>query len=200
LKSMSFSLPPLPYPKNALEPHMSTETIEFHYGKHHMGYVTKLNEVTKGTPLQNKSLEALITSEKKGKVFNLAAQIWNHTFFWNGLKPNGGGAPQGQLLDLIKRDFGSFETFKKAFTETALNHFGSGWAWLSVRTDGKLVISSKSDAGTPLTDNELPLLTCDVWEHAYYIDYRNNRAAFIEAWWKLVNWDFVASNLARAKL
>eukprot|EP01128_Nolandella_sp_AFSM9_P002216 TRINITY_DN125_c0_g1_i1.p1 TRINITY_DN125_c0_g1~~TRINITY_DN125_c0_g1_i1.p1 ORF type:complete len:208 (+),score=71.25 TRINITY_DN125_c0_g1_i1:44-625(+) len=191
---MSFTLPPLPFAQDALEPSISARTLSFHYGKHHAGYVTKLNAATEGTELASKSLEELIGSQS-GKIFNLAAQVWNHTFYWNGLKAGGGGAPEGKLLELINRDFGSFDEFKAAFTTAAATHFGSGWAWLAQGADGKLQIVALSDAGNPLTTGLTPILTCDVWEHAYYLDQQNNRGAYIAAWWSLVNWDFAQSNL-----
>jgi superoxide dismutase, Fe-Mn family len=191
---MAFTLPELPYSKDALAPHISTETIEYHYGKHHAGYVKKLNAAVEAdASLQGKSLEDIITSASGG-VFNNAAQIWNHTFYWNSLSPNGGGAPTGKVADAINDAFGSFDKFKAAFTAAA-GHFGSGWAWLCKDANGKLAISSTANAGCPLTDGLTPLLTCDVWEHAYYVDYRNARPSYIGAFWNLVNWDFVAKNL-----
>uniref|UniRef100_A0A6B2LKA8 Superoxide dismutase n=1 Tax=Arcella intermedia TaxID=1963864 RepID=A0A6B2LKA8_9EUKA len=196
---MSFKLPPLPWGRNALVPVMSPETIDFHYGKHHAGYVTKLNELSKGTPIEKMTLESIIKTES-GKIFNLAAQIWNHTFFWEGMKPGGGGEPTGKIAELIKRDFGSFDNFKKTFSDTANNHFGSGWAWLVQTQEGKLNVYSLSDAGNPMKQGHKPILTLDVWEHAYYIDHRNNRAAFVEGWWKVVNWDFANKNLGAAQL
>ncbi|MCC5863580.1 MAG: superoxide dismutase [Fe] [Wenzhouxiangella sp.] len=192
---MAFTLPDLPYAKDALEPHISSETLEFHYGKHHKTYVDKLNGLIDGTDLADKSLEEVVRSSEGG-VFNNAAQIWNHTFYWHCLAPNGGGEPSGKLAELIKRDFGSFADFKAKFTETAINTFGSGWAWLVQNPDGKLEITSTSNAQTPLTGSARPLMTCDVWEHAYYIDYRNARPQYMDAFWNLVNWDFVAGNLA----
>ncbi len=190
---MAFTLPPLPYATDALQPHMSKETLEFHHGKHHNAYVVKLNELTAGKPEADKSLEELIKTTE-GAVFNQAAQIWNHTFFWEGMKPGGGGAPTGKVADAINASFGSFEEFKKAFTAAAIGQFGSGWAWL-VKDGDKLAIVATSNAGCPLKDGKTPLLTCDVWEHAYYIDYRNLRAKFVESFWNLVNWDFVNKNL-----
>jgi len=176
-----------------LAPHLSRETIEFHYGKHHAGYVSKLNTAVKGTTLEKKSLQELIQTQK-GKIFNLAAQIWNHTFYWRCLKP-GGGNPSRALEDLLVSSFGSVANFKKQFTTVAADHFGSGWAWLVQKRDGSLAIYSLPDAETPLTLGHTPLLTCDVWEHAYYIDHKNNRNGYIDAWWNVVNWDFVATNL-----
>jgi Fe-Mn family superoxide dismutase len=190
---MAIELPPLPYAKNALAPHISEETLEFHYGKHHAGYVTRLNTALAGTPDASKSLEDLVKTAT-GANFNNAAQIWNHTFYWNSLSPNGGGEPTGKIADAIKRDFGGFAQFKEAFTKAAGGHFGSGWAWL-VLADGKLKIVETHDAACPLRDGQKPILTCDVWEHAYYIDYRNARPDYIAAWWNLVNWSFANKNL-----
>jgi len=190
-----FELPALPYAKDALVPHMSAETLEYHYGKHHKAYVDNLNNLVKGTEYEGKSLENII-QHSSGGVFNNAAQIWNHTFFWHCLSPNGGGLPTGKVAEAITQAFGSFELFKEKFTKTALTTFGSGWAWLVKNPDGSLDIISTSNAGTPMTESKVALLTCDVWEHAYYIDYRNARPKFLEAFWNLVNWDFVAKNLA----
>lgn len=192
---MSFELPPLPYEKDALEPHISKETIEYHYGKHHQTYVTNLNNLIAGTENEGKSLEDIIKNSSGG-LFNNAAQIWNHTFYWNCLGPNGGGEPNGELGQAIKEAFGSFEEFKEQFSKTAITTFGSGWAWLVKNSDGSLSLSSTSNAGTPLTEGQTPLLTCDVWEHAYYIDFRNARPKYVETFWNLVNWEFVAKNFA----
>jgi len=192
---MSFELPPLPYEKDALEPHISKETIEFHYGKHHQTYVTNLNNLVPGTEFEGKSLEAIIKSSSGG-VFNNAAQIWNHTFYWHCLSPNGGGEPTGTLAKAINDTFGSFAAFKDQFTKTAITTFGSGWAWLVKNSDGSLALTSTSNAGTPMAQGQVALLTCDVWEHAYYIDFRNARPKYVEAFWNLVNWDFVAKNFA----
>ncbi len=192
---MSFELPNLPYAKDALAPHMSAETFDYHHGKHHQAYVTKLNALTEGKPEASKSLEALIRSTEGG-LFNQAAQVWNHTFFWNSMKPGGGGEPSGDLADAIKRDFGGLDKFKEAFTAAAASRFGSGWAWL-VKSGDKLAVTSTANAGNPLTDGQTPILTLDVWEHAYYVDYRNARPKFIAAYLDhLVNWDFAAKNLA----
>ncbi len=188
------TLPELPYAKNALEPHISAETLEYHYGKHHQTYVTNLNNLIKGTEFENISLEDIIR-KASGGLFNNAAQVWNHTFYWNCLSPQG-GEPSGALADAIKRDFGSIETFKENFSKTAITTFGSGWAWLVKKTDGTLALESTSNAATPLTGENKPLLTCDVWEHAYYIDYRNARPKYVESFWNLVNWDFVAANFS----
>ena len=193
---MAIELPPLPYAQDALEPHISKETIEYHYGKHHNTYVVKLNGLIEGTPDAGKSLEDIIKGSSGG-VFNNAAQVFNHTFYWNCLSPNGGGEPLGALADAIEDSFGSFEQFKAKFTESAVNNFGSGWTWLVENAEGKLAIFNTSNAGTPLTEPGVtPLLTVDVWEHAYYIDYRNLRPKYMEAFWALVNWDFVSQNLS----
>ncbi len=192
---MPHTLPELPYAKTALAPHISAETLEYHYGKHHQTYVTNLNNLIPGTEFEKMSLEEIVM-KSSGGIFNNAAQIWNHTFYWHSLSPQGGGAPTGALGDAINKAFGSFEEFKKAFTQTALTTFGSGWAWLVKNKDGSLAIVSTSNAACPLTAGQKPLLTCDVWEHAYYVDYRNARANYVTAFWNLVNWDFAAKNLA----
>ena len=192
---MSYTLPALPYAMDALAPHISKETLEYHYGKHHQTYVTNLNNLVPGTEFEGKSLEDIIKSSTGG-IFNNAAQIWNHTFYWNSLSPNGGGKPTGALLSAIEESFGSFEEFKEAFSKTAITTFGSGWGWLVKTPAGKLALVSTSNAATPLTTDSTPLLTCDVWEHAYYIDYRNARPKYVESFWALVNWDFVAKNFA----
>ena len=191
---MAYELPALPYEKNALEPHISAETLEFHHGKHHNTYVTNLNNLAPGTEFEGKSLEEIITSAPAGGIFNNAAQIWNHTFYWNSLSPNGGGAPSGALLDAINAAFGSFDEFKTKFATSAATNFGSGWTWLVKNGDGGVAIVNTSNAGCPLTDGVTPLLTCDVWEHAYYIDYRNARPKYVEAFWSLANWEFAAAN------
>ncbi len=190
---MTFELPPLPYAKDALAPHISEETLEYHYGKHHQTYVTNLNNLVPGTEFEGKSLEEIIKTSSGG-IFNNAAQVWNHTFYWNSLSPNGGGEPTGDLANAIIRTFGSFEEFKEAFTKCAVTTFGSGWAWLVKNPNGSLELVSTSNAGCPLTEGQTPLLTCDVWEHAYYIDYRNARPKYLEAFWSLVNWDFASKN------
>jgi Fe-Mn family superoxide dismutase len=193
---MAITLPELPYSKDALAPHISQETLEFHYGKHHAGYVTKLNAAIEADgSLAGKSLEDLVRSTKGG-VFNNAAQIYNHTFYWNSMSPNGGGEPSGKIGDAIKADFGGLSSFKEKFSAAAGGHFGSGWAWLVKEESGKLAIRDTHDAGSALTYACTPLLTCDVWEHAYYIDYRNARPSYIDAWWNLVNWDFANKNLS----
>ncbi|EPK3595566.1 TPA: superoxide dismutase [Fe] [Proteus mirabilis] len=192
---MSFELPKLPYALDALEPHISKETLEYHYGKHHQTYVTNLNNLVKGTDLENKSLEELIKTTEGG-IFNNAAQVWNHTFYWNSLAPNAGGAPTGKIAEAINKAFGSFEEFKKQFNDAAAKNFGSGWTWLVKKADGSLAIVNTSNAATPVSGEDKPLLTVDVWEHAYYIDYRNARVKYLEEFWALVNWSFVEANLA----
>jgi Fe-Mn family superoxide dismutase len=192
---MAFTLPPLPYAKNALTPFISEETLEYHHGKHHQAYVTNLNNLIDGTNLNDRSLEELIKSES-GSIFNNAAQVWNHTFYWHSMAKNAGGNPHSKIGDLIKNSFGSFDKFKEDFSKSALGQFGSGWAWLvQDEKTGKLLITTTSNANCPITNNQKPIITCDVWEHAYYIDYRNARAKYIDAWWNLVNWDFADSNL-----
>ena len=192
---MEHKLPTLPYALDALAPHLTKETLEFHYGKHHQTYVTNLNNLIKGTEFENMSLEDIV-KKSSGGMFNNAAQIWNHTFYWMGLAPAAGGAPQGALADAINKQWGSFTTFKEEFNKCAVGTFGSGWAWLVKKADGSLGLVSTSNAATPLTGADKPLLTCDVWEHAYYIDYRNARPKYLEGFWNLVNWDAVAKNLA----
>lgn len=191
---MEHKLPDLPYAKDALAPHISEETLEYHYGKHHATYVTKLNDAIPGTEFEKATLEEIVKSAPAGGIFNNAAQIWNHTFYWHSLSPKGGGTPGGDLAAAIEKAFGSVDDFKKQFTDAAIGNFGSGWTWL-VKNGSGLEIVNTDDAGTPLTDNKTPLLTCDVWEHAYYIDYRNARPKYLEAYWNLVNWDFAAQNL-----
>lgn len=192
---MAIELPALPWAKDALAPHISAETIDFHYGKHHQAYVTNLNKQIEGTEFENMELEAII-KKATGGMFNNAAQVWNHTFYWNCLAPNAGGEPDGRLADAIKKSFGSFAKFKEEFTKTATGTFGSGWGWLVQRADGDLALVSTSNAATPLTSSDRALLTCDVWEHAYYIDYRNARPKYLEAFWNLVNWKFVESQMS----
>lgn len=192
---MSHELPALPYAGDALEPYISAETLEFHHGKHHATYVTKLNGLIPGTEFENASLEEIIAKSAPGPLFNNAAQIWNHSFYWNCLAPNAGGEPTGALADAINAAFGSFEAFKAEMTDKSVNLFGSGWSWLVKDGGGNLSVVQTSNAGCPLTDGLTPLLTCDVWEHAYYIDCRNARPKYMENFWNLVNWDFVASNL-----
>lgn len=190
---MQHELPKLPYALDALAPHISKETLEYHYGKHHQAYVTNLNNLIPGTEFENLSLEQIIM-KSSGGVFNNAAQVWNHTFYWHCMRPQGGGEPTGKLADAINKTFGSFAQFKEAFSKLAIGTFGSGWGWLVKKPDGSLALSSTSNAGTPMTSGDKALLTCDVWEHAYYIDYRNLRPKYVEAFWNLVNWDFVNDN------
>jgi Fe-Mn family superoxide dismutase len=191
---MAFTLPALPYAMDALAPHISKETLEYHYGKHHNAYVVNLNKLTEGTEFANMSLEDVVR-KSSGGIFNNAAQVWNHTFYWNCLAPKGGGAPTGKIAGLINETFGSFEAFKEKFSTASTTLFGSGWAWLVKNKDGRLSIEQTSNAGCPLTSGQTPLLTCDVWEHAYYVDYRNARPNYVAAFWNLVNWDFVNKNL-----
>ena len=190
---MEHLLPKLPYPENALEPHMSAETLNFHYNKHHKAYVTKLNEFIKGTKYEYMSLEEIILTAD-GVVFNNAAQTWNHCFFWNCLTPQGGGPATGKVSKAIEQKWGTFEKFKEEFSQAAVDNFGSGWTWLVINKQNKLEILNTSNAQTPKTQGFKALLTMDIWEHAYYIDHRNDRAEFIESFWKLVNWDFVNKN------
>ncbi len=192
----TIQLPPLPYEMDALAPHISRETLEYHYGKHHKAYVDNLNNLIPNTEFAGKSLEQIIMTSSGG-IFNNAAQVWNHTFYWNCLSPNGGGAPKGELATAIDKAFGSFDKFKEQFSKTAITTFGSGWGWLVKKTDGSIELVSTSNAQTPMTSNQKALLTCDVWEHAYYIDYRNARPKYVEHFWELVNWDFVASNFSK---
>jgi Fe-Mn family superoxide dismutase len=192
---MEHKLPELPYALDALAPTISKETLEYHYGKHHQTYITNLNNLIKGGEFENASLEDIIKGSSGG-IFNNAAQVWNHTFYWFGLTPNGKGAPEGALADAINAKWGSFDEFKKAFNAVAAGTFGSGWAWLVKTADGSLDLVSTSNAATPLTTANKALLTCDVWEHAYYIDYRNSRPNYLEGFWKLVDWDYVAKNFA----
>jgi Fe-Mn family superoxide dismutase len=194
---MEHALPELPYAKDALAPHISAETLEFHYGKHHQAYVTNLNNLIKGPEYESLDLEAIIKKAPAGGVFNNSAQVWNHTFFWNSMAPNGGGEPTGALGDAIKAKWGSFEDFKKAFTASAVGNFGSGWTWLVKKADGSVDIVNTTAAGTPLTTADKALLCIDVWEHAYYIDYRNRRPDFVATFLSsLANWDFAAKNFA----
>jgi len=193
---MAHTLPALPYAQDALAPHLSKETFEYHYGKHHQAYVTNLNNLIPGTEFEALSLEDTV-KKSSGGIYNNAAQIWNHTFFWNCMKPNGGGAPTGALADAINAKFGSYDAFKEAFTKSAVGNFGSGWTFLVKKADGSLDIVNMGPAGTPLTTGDKALLTVDVWEHAYYIDYRNARPKFVEVFLNsLVNWDFAAANFA----
>ena len=190
---MRHELPPLPFEDDALEPVISKETLEYHYGKHHQAYINKLNDLIVGTEFETASLETIIKNAEGG-LFNNAAQVWNHTFYWNCLSPEDGGKPEGVLTDAISTAFGSFEDFKKKFSESAAANFGSGWTWLVKNENGSVEIVNTSNAGNPLTFGKTPLFTVDVWEHAYYVDYRNARPKYLEAVWDIVNWDFVASN------
>lgn len=190
---MEHTLPALPYALDALAPHISKETLEYHYGKHHQAYVTNLNNLIKGTEFETMGLEEIV-KKSTGGVFNNAAQIWNHTFYWHGLSPNGGGEPDGELAAAIHAKFGSFEAFKEAFTKSCVGNFGSSWTWLVKKPDGSVDIVNTSNAATPLTTQDKPLLTCDLWEHAYYIDFRNLRPKYVETFFNLVNWEFVAEN------
>jgi Fe-Mn family superoxide dismutase len=191
---MAIELPELPYPKDGLAPHISAETIDFHYGAHHATYVKNLNNLIRDTEFANASLEDII-SKAEGGIFNNAAQIWNHTFYWNSLSPDGGGEPTGSVKDALDQAYGSFAKFKEEFATKAATLFGSGWCWLVKSPDGTLSIEQTKDAGNPMTEGKKPLITCDVWEHAYYIDYRNARPKYVEAFWNLVNWSFLESNL-----
>lgn len=201
---MSFELPNLPYAQDALEPHISAETLGFHHGKHHNAYVTNLNGLVAGTEFEGKSLEQIMVATAgkadKAGIFNNAAQVWNHTFYWHSMAPNGGGEPVGELADKINADFGSYADFVDAFKKAGATQFGSGWAWLVLNKDGKLEVTKTPNAECPLTDGHTPLLTMDVWEHAYYLDYQNRRPDYIETFLgKLVNWQFAAANLSAAK-
>ncbi len=192
---MEHKLPDLPYARNALEPHISAETLEYHHGKHHNTYVVNLNNLVKGTEFENAALEDIVRNAKPGPIFNNAAQVWNHTFYWNSLSPKGGGALSAGLAKAIDGAFGSLDKFKEAFSQAAITQFGSGWAWLVKNADGSLAVEKTPNADTPLSTGKTPLFTCDVWEHAYYIDYRNARPKYVEAFWNLVNWEFAARNL-----
>lgn len=189
----NFTLPPLPYAMDALEPHISKETLEYHYGKHHQTYVTNLNNQVPGTEFEGRSLEEIIKTSSGG-IFNNAAQVWNHTFYWSCLTPNGGGQPSGALLDAINAKWGDYEAFVEKFNASAAGNFGAGWTWLVKKADGSVDIVNTSNAATPLTTDDKPLLTCDVWEHAYYIDTRNSRPEYLKNFWALVNWKFVEEN------
>ncbi len=191
---MAFTLPPLPYEMDALAPHISRETLEYHYGKHHQAYVTNLNKAVEGTEFASMSLEDVIR-KSSGGMFNNAAQVWNHTFYWQSLSPNGGGEPAGALRKAIEAKWGSVDAFKTAFSQSAAGNFGSGWTWLVKKPDGALDIVNTSNAGTTVNTDDKALLTCDVWEHAYYIDYRNARPEYLKHFWNLVNWEFAAGNL-----
>ncbi len=192
---MEHKLPELPYARNALEPHISAETLEYHYGKHHATYVANLNKLITGTEFENAALEDIIKKAPAGGLFNNAAQVWNHTFYWHCLSPTGGGSPSGALAAAIDKAFGSFDAFKEKFSTSAVTNFGSGWTWLVKKVDGSVAIVNTSNAGNPMPDGLTPLMTCDVWEHAYYIDYRNARPKYVATFWNLVNWDFIAKQL-----
>jgi superoxide dismutase, Fe-Mn family len=192
---MEHTLPALPYAMDALAPTISKETLEFHYGKHHQAYATNLNNLIKGGEFENATLEDII-KRSSGGIFNNAAQIWNHSFYWNSLSPKGGGAASGSLAAAINQKWGSFDAFKEAFTKSAIGNFGSSWTWLVKKADGSVDIVNTSNAATPLTGADKPLLTCDLWEHAYYIDYRNRRPDYLAGFWKLVNWEFAGRNFA----
>jgi len=190
---MEHKLPELPYEKGGLAPVISAETLEYHHDKHHKAYVDNLNKLIQGTEYENMTLEDII-KKASGGIFNNGAQVWNHTFYWNCLSPKGGGEPTGALAEAIKKSFGSFEQFREKFSTTAVAQFGSGWGWLVKNADGSLSVESTGNAANPIKEGKKPLLTCDVWEHAYYIDFRNARAKYVEAFWSKVNWDFVAKN------
>lgn len=192
---MTHELPPLPYPTHALEPHISRETLQFHHGKHHRAYVSKLNELIKGTEFESAGLEDIVR-RSSGAIFNNAGQAWNHAFFWHCMSPEGGGQAPGEIGKQITAAFGSFEAFTSKFSQAAEGHFGSGWAWLECDPDGALSVKSTGNADTPVKNGATALLACDLWEHAYYIDYRNSRKDFVAAFWNLVNWEFVAGNWA----
>ena len=193
---MAFELPDLPYAKNALEPHISAETLDYHHGKHHAAYVANLNNLVPGTEFEGKSLEEIVKSAPAGGIFNNAAQVWNHSFYWQCMGPGAGGEPTGALAEAIDEAFGSFADFKKTFAASAVGNFGSGWTWLVKNDDGSVEILNTGNAGSALTSGKTPLLVIDVWEHAYYVDTRNARPKYVENWWSLVNWDFVAANYA----
>ncbi len=192
---MAIELPALPFERTALEPHISAETLDYHHGKHHQTYVTNVNNLIKGTEFESLSLEDIVR-KASGGLFNNAAQVWNHSFYWQSLSPRGGGDPSGKLADAIVKAFGTMDRFREEFSKTAIGTFGSGWAWLVQRPDGSLGLVSTANAATPLTGADHALLTCDVWEHAYYIDYRNARPKYLEAFWKLVNWEHAASRMS----
>lgn len=196
---MAFELPPLPYARNALEPHISAETLDYHHGKHHKSYVDKLNAAIEGTRYEDMELEEIITATGEGDLFNSAAQAWNHRFYWHCMSPSGGGAPSGELADALTRDFGSFDQFKEKFSDAVKTLFGSGWVWLVADADGHLHIEQCHNAHNPLGTGRRALLTCDTWEHAFYIDYRNDKGSYLDAFWKVVDWKFAAGNLQEVK-
>ena len=195
---MTHQLQKLPYALDALEPHIDATTISIHYGKHHQTYADNLNKLVPGTEFADASLEQIIL-KAQGPIFNNAAQVWNHTFYWDGMKPKGGGEPKGELLAAIEKSFGNFTGFKEQLSKTSVTQFGSGWGWLVKKKDGALAVVQTGNAANPLTAGDVPLLTCDVWEHAYYLKYQNRRADYVGSWWNVVNWDAVAARLARAK-
>jgi Fe-Mn family superoxide dismutase len=192
--AMAFELPNLPYSMDALKPHLSAETLEYHHGKHHKAYVDKLNDLVGGTKFASATLEEIVKGAEPGTLLNNAQQHWNHSFYWKSLSPKGGGEPKGPLADAIKKTFEHFDAFKKKFSEIAAGHFGSGWAWLVRGKDGSIEVIATHDSGCPVREGQTPLITCDVWEHAYYIDYRNARPKYVDAYWKMVNWDFASAN------
>jgi len=193
--TMVFKLPELPYSMDALKPHISAETLEYHHGKHHKAYVDKLNDLIKNSKFEGAQLDEILMKAEPGPLFNNAEQHWNHSFYWKSMAPKAGGKPKGPIAGEIDKGFGSFEEFKKKFSEIADGHFGSGWAWLVRAKDGSIQVVATHDAGCPVREGQTPIITCDVWEHAYYIDYRNERAKYVDAYWKLVNWDFANENL-----
>jgi len=195
---MAHQLPKLPYALDALEPHIDATTISIHYGKHHQTYADNLNKLVPGTEFAEASLEQIIL-KAQGPIFNNAAQVWNHTFYWDGMKPNGGGEPKGELLAALEKSFGNFTGFKEQLSKTSVTQFGSGWGWLVKKKDGALAVVQTGNAANPLTAGDVPLLTCDVWEHAYYLKYQNRRADYVGSWWNVINWDAVAARFAKAK-
>ena len=195
---MAYQLPKLPYALDALEPHIDATTISIHYGKHHQTYADNLNKLVPGTEFAEASLEQIIL-KAQGPIFNNAAQVWNHTFYWDGMKPNGGGEPKGELLAALEKSFGNFTGFKEQLSKTSVTQFGSGWGWLVKKKDGALAVVQTGNAANPLTAGDVPLLTCDVWEHAYYLKYQNRRADYVGSWWNVINWDAVAARFAKAK-
>ena len=195
---MAYQLPKLPYALDALEPHIDATTISIHYGKHHQTYADNLNKLVPGTEFADASLEQIML-KAQGPIFNNAAQVWNHTFYWDGMKPNGGGEPKGELLAAIEKSFGNFTGFKEQLSKTSVTQFGSGWGWLVKKKDGALAVVQTGNAANPLTAGDVPLLTCDVWEHAYYLKYQNRRADYVGSWWNVINWDAVAARFAKAK-
>ena len=195
---MAYQLPKLPYALDALEPHIDATTISIHYGKHHQTYADNLNKLVPGTEFADASLEQIIL-KAQGPIFNNAAQVWNHTFYWDGMKPQGGGEPKGELLAALEKSFGNFTSFKEQLSKTSVTQFGSGWGWLVKKKDGALAVVQTGNAANPLTAGDVPLLTCDVWEHAYYLKYQNRRADYVGSWWNVINWDAVAARFAKAK-